>query len=124
MKLNKNKKGQAGFVITAELLLITVVLVLGLVTGWAKLRDQTLAELSDTGSAIGSIDQGFEIVGTDWASGGGAVAATAGFGFQDVRDLGGESAGAIGGDSILIVYDAAAVLSTAVNDAGENEDVQ
>ena len=52
-------KKQAGFVVTAELLLITTILGLGLITGFTKVRDQVLAELSDTGSAIGAINQSY-----------------------------------------------------------------
>lgn len=45
----------AGFVITVELLLVTVLLGVGLLTGLTQLRDQTLAQLDATGQAIGSI---------------------------------------------------------------------
>jgi hypothetical protein len=43
---------QSGVVISAELMLIALILVAGLVTAWIKLRDQSLAELSDSMAAI------------------------------------------------------------------------
>ena len=43
---------QAGFVVSSEVLLIAVVLVCGLITGWLKLRDQSLAEVKDSIAAI------------------------------------------------------------------------
>ena len=103
MKMNKNKKGQAGFVLTAELLLITVVLTFGLITGWTKLRDQTVAELADLGSAVGAIDNSYEVAGLEWANGAATadVAATAGFGFQDNFD---GASTIVGGDGQLITY--------------------
>jgi hypothetical protein len=105
MKMNKNKKGQAGFVITTELLLITAILILGLVTGWAKLRDQSVAELADLGSAIGAIDQGYSIDGLTYVLIGGpnTVAVSAGWSFQDTPDVG---PGNPGGDAGQIFYSA------------------
>jgi hypothetical protein len=103
MKMNKNKKGQAGFVITTELLLITAILILGLVTGWAKLRDQSVAELADLGSAIGAIDQGYSVDGFAYVVGGlNTVAVSAGWSFQDTPDTG--AANNPGGDAGMIFY--------------------
>ncbi|MEY4636370.1 MAG: hypothetical protein RJA55_2168, partial [Acidobacteriota bacterium] len=39
---------ERGFVMSVEMLLIAVVLAAGLITGWAKLRDQSLSEIADT----------------------------------------------------------------------------
>lgn len=110
MKRNKKGQGQAGFVVTAELLLITVILVLGLVTGMTKLRDQTVAELSDTGAAIGAINQSYAILGTNWTSGGTEIAETAGFAFADAGDPG--AGNQVGGDFSTVVYNAAPTAST------------
>jgi len=46
------RRSQRGFTLSLELLLITVLLTAGLITGWTKLRDQSLAEVKDTLSAI------------------------------------------------------------------------
>ena len=42
-----------GFVVSAEMILLTVIVVIGLVVGMASYRDALFQELSDTGSAIG-----------------------------------------------------------------------
>ncbi len=71
-----------GFVVTVELILVATILVIGLVTGFAMLRDAVLAELSDTAMAFGSIDQ-------SWTMGGALydpVASTAGSEFVDLAD--------------------------------------
>ena len=107
LKLSGSKKAaakrQAGFVVTTELLLVTVILVIGLVTGWTKVRDQVLAELSDTGAAIGSINQSYTMEGTNWinASSNVPVAEVSGFAFADTKDNG--STG-VGGDEFSVTY--------------------
>lgn len=113
MKINKNKKGQAGFVVTVELLLIVTLLVFGMLAGWAKLRDQTVSELQDLGSAIGSIDQSYDIDGHIWTgSAGSEVASFAGFAFTDNPDLDGGVAGEVGGDGAQILYNPRTAAST------------
>ena len=111
-------KKQAGFVVTAELLLITTILVLGLITGWTKVRDQTLAELSDSGAAVGAINQSYTMEGTTWFDNGGVavVAQVSGFGFHDAPDAG---PGSVGGDGTEIKYSPAPVASTSTSGAGE-----
>ena len=109
MRMNKNKKGQAGFVITVELLLIVVILVMGLITGWTKVRDQSVAELMDTGSAIGAIDQSYINFGTSWLSAVGPIAAHAGFQYDDAVDTG--TATTVGGDGATIAYSTAPVAT-------------
>ena len=102
MKMNKNKKGQSGFVIAVELLLIVTILVFGLVTGWAKVRDQSLAELGDTGHAIGAIDQSYQLFGTRWLNALGPIASHVGFAFADAEDV--ATATSVGGDGFTQVY--------------------
>jgi hypothetical protein len=114
MRMNKNKKGQAGFVITVELLLIVVILVMGLVTGWAKVRDQSLAELGDTGDAIGAIDQSYQVMGTRWLTAIGIMAAHTPFGFTDAVDTAATTA--IGGDGATQEYNTN--LTAAVTGSG------
>lgn len=50
---------QAGFIISAELVLISTVLVIGLVTGLTCLRNAVNDELSDVACAISSLDQSY-----------------------------------------------------------------
>ena len=108
LRIDSGKKArarkQAGFVVTAELLLITTILGLGLITGYTKVRDQVLAELSDTGSAIGAINQSYSMSGTEWVNNNGLdpIATVSGFAFSDLVDNGG-----------------APVASTTISGAGE-----
>jgi hypothetical protein len=106
MTRNKKGQGQAGFVVTAELLLITVILVLGLVTGMTKLRDQSIAELGDTASAIGAINQSYSIRGTVFGDGTDPIAVKDGFGFADAPDLA-SVPGVVGGDGQPVLYQGA-----------------
>ena len=79
--MNERLKGQAGFVVSTEMMLIALVLVAGLVTGWVKLRDQSLAEIKDTMAAIDAYILGsgplWQTGGTRWIkqnAGGGYIA--------------------------------------------------
>ena len=123
LRIESSKKArarrQAGFVVTVELLLITVILVVGLVTGMTKLRDQTLAELSDTGAAIGSINQSYEVHGTQWTNTH-LIAEVSGFAFDDALDVDQGEGGAVGGDSQQVIYAVAPVASTTYSGTGEN----
>ena len=99
----KKTSRQSGFVVTVELLLITVVLVVGLVTGMTKLRDQTIAELSDTGSAVGSINQSYTVDGTKWqTTDGTTIAQTGSFGYVDLLDPAADAT--VGGDTTTVFY--------------------
>ena len=107
---------QAGFVVTAELLLITTILGLGLITGFTKVRDQVLAELSDTGSAIGSINQSYTMKGTLWNAAF-TIAQVSGFAFNDATDP--ASASAVGGDTQTVTYLSSPTPSTTLSGTGE-----
>jgi len=50
--MQRPRRHEAGFAVSSEVLLIGVILVCGLITGWVKLRDQSLAELKDSMAAI------------------------------------------------------------------------
>ena len=50
-----------GFVVSAEMILLTVIVVIGLVVGMASYRDALFQELSDTGSAIGEMNQSYSL---------------------------------------------------------------
>lgn len=66
----------SGFVVSTEMMLIGLILVVGLATGWAKLRDQSLAEIRDTMAAIDAYILGsgplWQTGGTRWISTGAA----------------------------------------------------
>ena len=63
----RSKHRMAGFVVSTEIMLIALILALGLVTGWVKLRDQSLAEIKDTMAAIDAYILG---AGPLWQTGG------------------------------------------------------
>jgi hypothetical protein len=55
---------EAGFVVSAELVLVGTILVIGLIVGLASLRNQVVQELVDLGQSIGSISQSYALAGT------------------------------------------------------------
>jgi len=124
MKISKklSLKKQSGFVVTAELLLITTILGLGLVTGFAKVRDEVLSELDDTGGAIGAINQSYGITGTEWINkDGNMIAEAAGWAFSDRTDP--DSApgtNAVGGDGTNVTYKTAPADTTSIDSTPEN----
>ncbi len=55
--LNALWKDEAGFVISAELVLVSTIVVIGLVVGLAEVANGVNEELEDVGSAVGSMNQ-------------------------------------------------------------------
>lgn len=85
---------ETGFVITAELILISTLLVLGLIVGMSSVQSAVVGELEDVGSAIGSLNQSYQyqgfaarrtIRGAGWWCGG-LKSYTAGSAYYDLRD--------------------------------------
>jgi hypothetical protein len=56
-------KDEAGFIISAELVLVATIVVIGLIVGLVSLRNQVVQELVDVGQAIGSLSQSFCFAG-------------------------------------------------------------
>jgi hypothetical protein len=52
-------RDERGFVLSAELIIIATVLVLGLITAFACVQAAVVGELKDVGSAIGSLNQSY-----------------------------------------------------------------
>ncbi len=50
---------EAGFVVSAELALVSTIATLGMVTGLAEAANNVHHELHDVGAAVGSLDQSF-----------------------------------------------------------------
>lgn len=75
---------EAGFIVSAELVLIATIVVVGLSVGLVSLRNQVVQELVDAGQAIGSLSQGFAFSGTAQPG----VAWTDGSGYVDHIDFG------------------------------------
>ncbi len=64
MNLLRNiRSDEAGFVISAELVLVATVVVIGMTVGLTVLRNQVVQELVDVGQAIGSLNQSYAFAG-------------------------------------------------------------
>ena len=61
--LKIEKKKEAGFVLTSELVLIVTILVIGMTVGLVTMRDALNAEMEDVAEAIGALDQTYSIDG-------------------------------------------------------------
>jgi len=57
---------EAGLVVTTELVVCTVVLIVGMIVGMVAVRDQVAQEFGDLAAALESLDQSFHV--DDWAS--------------------------------------------------------
>jgi len=77
-------KDEAGFVISAELVLVATLLVIGMIVGLTELRNQVVQELVDVGQAIGFVNQGYEYMGVSKD----LVGNTDASGWDDLADFG------------------------------------
>jgi hypothetical protein len=81
----------AGFIISAELVLVATLLVIGLVVGMSQVQHAVATELNDVGHAIGALNQSYFFSGFSARKfqGGGAFglkSATPGSAFHDFPD--------------------------------------
>lgn len=82
MKLVKRLwSDEAGFIVSAELILIATIVVIGLLVGLAAVRDGIVSELSDVAGALQDVNQSYSIDGVV-----GHNANTAGFNYVDNTD--------------------------------------
>ncbi len=78
---------EAGFVVSAELVLVLTIAVLGMVVGLASVRDSLTEELNDVSAAFGAVNQSFTIRGVFKTSNTAkAHGAAAGAGYDDRGD--------------------------------------
>src|SRR5690606_5881245 len=86
--LKKLWNDEAGAILSAELVLIMTLLVIGMIVGLSELQDAVVNELNDVGEAIGSLNQSFFFHGQSSKVGQGATlkAATYGSAFVDRTD--------------------------------------
>lgn len=78
---------EAGFVITAELVLVLTIAVLAMVVGLTAVRDSITQEMNDLAHAFGTVNQTYTVSGLSKARCHGSVhAAISGFGFNDRAD--------------------------------------
>lgn len=86
--MNRNQKNKAGFILSAELVMISTILVIGLLVGMVAMRNQLLAEMKDTAEAIGALNQSYTFTGWQQLDGLGAnMAQTAGSEWLDSIDI-------------------------------------
>lgn len=79
-------RDERGFLVSAELIIISTILVIGLIVGLVELQGALIHELNDVGEAIGSINQSYSFPGTNtWK--GGHIASTWGSAFFDGSDV-------------------------------------
>lgn len=80
-----------GFIISAELVLVLTIAVLGVIVGLSHVAMAVNQELTDIGKAIGSLNQSFNFTGFACCAHPGAAgtftSATSGSSFVDRRDL-------------------------------------
>lgn len=79
---------EAGFIVSAELILIATVLVIGLIVGLSEVQHAVVTELADVSKAIGSLNQSYYYSGfrSMKANRYGLKAATFGSTFSDAPD--------------------------------------
>jgi hypothetical protein len=81
--LRKLWNDETGVVITAELVVVSSIVVLGAITGLTTTRNAIITEMADFAAAVGTIDQSFSIGSVQ-----GPNSFTAGTEFIDVQDPG------------------------------------
>ena len=81
--LRRLKTDEAGMVVSAELVMVSTVLGIGMITGLTSLRNQVVQELVDVGQAIGSLNQSYCYGGISKEG----VAFTGGSCYIDVADF-------------------------------------
>ncbi|REJ88741.1 MAG: hypothetical protein DWQ34_02930 [Planctomycetota bacterium] len=54
---------EAGFIVSAELVLVATILVIGLIVGLSEVQHSVVAELNDVGDAIGMLNQSYHFSG-------------------------------------------------------------
>ncbi len=79
--------GEDGVVLSAEIVLVATILVLGMIVGLVEVQAAVVAELSDLSTAVGNLDQSFSTSGyASFKSTGGVKARTYGAAYVDVQD--------------------------------------
>ena len=79
---------EAGFIVSAELVLVASILVIGLIVGLSEIQHAVVTELNDVADAIGQVNQSYFFTGFHKSKsfGGGVAAFTRGSSFGDQAD--------------------------------------
>jgi len=80
--INRFWSEQDGAIVSAEIMLVATILVLGVIVGLKSVRDSVVTELADVAQAIANIDQSFCYSGTS-----GHAAYSGGGDFNDQTDF-------------------------------------
>lgn len=94
---------EAGFIVSAELVLIATILVLGMIVGLVSVRDQVVQELGDIALAFGRINQSYSFSGIT-----GHTSSTSGSSLDDAPDYCDEAADPLLGGAVCISVTVAA----------------
>jgi hypothetical protein len=80
-------RDEGGFIVSAELVLVATLLVIGLIVGLSEVQHAVVQELNDVGEAIGSLNQSYYFSGFSAKKWGGHLkSSVAGSAFLDVKD--------------------------------------
>ncbi len=91
---------EAGVIVSAEIVLVATILVLGMIVGLVELQTAVVSELADLSVAFGNLDQSYSTSGfAATKSGGSFKARTFGAAYADAQDI------CDGDDSLAIVCD-------------------
>ncbi len=78
---------ESGVILSAEIVLVGTILVLGMIVGLVELQCAIIGELSDLSSAFGNFDQSYQLSGFASSKGGGQFKArTYGASYSDRAD--------------------------------------
>ena len=83
---------ETGFIVSAEMILVASIVVLGMIVGMTVVRDTMITELSDTATAIGQMNQSYSFGGAR-----GSGSSIAGSFFTDAQDSGDSTASSSAG---------------------------
>lgn len=79
---------EAGFIVSAELVLVATILVIGLIVGLSEIQHAVVSELNDVADAVGSLNQSYCFSGFSAKKGCGNSCGSdvSGSAFRDVQD--------------------------------------
>jgi hypothetical protein len=77
---------EAGFIVSAELVLVATILVIGMIVGLSEVQHAVVQELGDVGEAIGSVNQSYGYTGFSAVKAKGPSSFTSGSVFTDSTD--------------------------------------
>jgi len=84
--MSKLWNDEAGFIVSAELVLVATILVIAMVVGLVCIRNQVVQELIDVGQALGNVSQTYAYNGIDARVGNHPWAYCSGASYIDVID--------------------------------------